>query len=679
MIRNTCFFLLILLTMIFMGCSTSNPVLPGRNQPQSDDTVQAVTDLTGDLYQIWMKGTMVIDPSTPDGIVLIDRLSDWNVNITGLLASACPGGCFRFRILDIVGTVLEIELTLENPTNIQVYDVRLIYENTYGKTVVNPDSYTNMFKPLIIRPFTGFAKQNIDRAFPVGPGAIDTETLFLDFPSSAPANVDYIIVASLPDQTGDPFEINTMVQDGELIPTGGLSEISVYALDHQDDVTSVTVDTSALTGGITNLVPDSIIQYRWIAEITNSEGAPAGSYPCLVTAVSPNQQNVTTYHYFEIAVTSTFEWGSIEEVHLSPEGWYSIDPDLAYDSEGYAHICWTEVENVGYMEWTENIWYSNNTAGYWSAPYEVSDAFQNVNDYIVSPSVIAINNQDKICIIWTQELFNGDRPKLWWNLYDGANWMGQTQMFDLTNQEVMPQLCSSDHFLYLAFRHGYQSPELMFSKWDTTKWTAPVCVNDPIDMVFEIEMSGKSSITAASRGGLFITWTFFDMNPDGKWRVQYDESWDGGVTWGPDMTTICDDPTLPMWDPSIAMDGGGNLYELWRIGYDQIRWDKNTHGGWGTDKILYGKNGGIYPAFDVMPGGYQHVCYINSKAFPVIPLLYIESQDGELWSNPMQISPDEGECEMPSVKVWGGSKVGVTWKQHLEHYSNDILFREKRM
>ena len=37
------------------------------------------------------------------------------------------------------------------------------------------------------------------------------------------------------------------------------------------------------------------------------------------------------------------------------------------------------------------------------------------------------------------------------SFYDGTDWSGQTQMFDLYSMEVQPQLCSADHFFYLAF------------------------------------------------------------------------------------------------------------------------------------------------------------------------------------------------------------------------------------
>ena len=252
-------------------------------------------------------------------------------------------------------------------------------------------------------------------------------------------------------------------------------------------------------------------------------------------------------------------------------------------------------------------------------------------------------------------------------------------MFDLTAMEVMPQLCHSDSFFYLAFRHGHQSPEVLFSKWaETNSWTVPVRINDPIYMLFEIQLDGSSAITAASRGGCFVTWIFYDYNPEGIWRVQYTESWDGGLTWSYDAEGICDE-IVACWEPSIAMDGSGNLYELWKTGMNQIRWDHYMHGGgWGYDNILYDRVGASFPAFDVMTNSHQHVCFVDAKLTPA-PLFYMESDDLLHWIPPVSISPDEGEAEMPSVKVWELSKVGVTWKQHGDSYTNDILYREKNL
>jgi hypothetical protein len=633
------------------------------------------------MNNIWMSGTMLLNSEIGEGEVILERESDWNFNITSFLATACPGGCFSFRIVGIVGTVLEIELTLVNPTSIQVYDVRLIYENLYGKKILNQTSYTDLFKPLHIRPFTAFATEYPNRAFPVGPGGIDHETIFIDFPPGAQAAVNFIIVASFPLNTAEPYEIHHMEQEGTLTPSGGSATISCIVEDHQHDITLVAVDTTPVTGGITILNPDSQTPGRFFDEITNSEGAPIGTYTCIIKAESQNQQNASTYNYIDIVVSQETQWGPIKVVHLSPDNWYSVYPDIGFDSDGYAHIIWMEVANTGYMTWNENIWYSNNIAGDFSSPIELSDAFQNDNDYITSPPAIAINNQDQICVIWDQCMFNGDRAKLWWNYFDGSDWMGQKQMFDLTLNEVQPALCSDDAFFYLAFRHGGLNGDIRFSRYTPGgSWLdPPVIVNDPIDSIYDLQMDGRREIVAASRGGIFITWLMSNVNPDGIWTIRYDQSWDGGTTWGPDYATICDE-YLHVWQPSIAMDASGRLYEVWQLDepdleQGEIRWDKYESGSWGIDQILYSHRGAYFPSISVMPNGFQNVCFCDLKLFPS-PLYYINSEDGVSWSDPFQVSPDEGETESPSIASWEHSRVGITWKQHLDSYSNDILYRE---
>ena len=676
----SCFFIIAIIFMV--GCSKPSPVV--SDIPESAPAlgpIEALSAFSNSMNQLWMSGTMYIKPEIGEGEVIINRGADWNYNITSFLAGACPGGCFRFRIVNIVGTVLEIELTLINPTSLQAYDVRLIYENLYGKKLLNPSSYTDIFKILHVRPFTAFAIEYPDRAFPVGPGATDHETIFIDFPPGSQAAVNFIIAASYPLNTGDPFEINEMRQDGILTPSGGSAELSCMVEDHQQDILSVVIDTSLLTGQGELMIPDPTIPGLQTLTITNSEHAPVGTYSCLIRAKSPNQQDVSTYNYLIAEVTQGIQWEPIEVVHLSPDNWYSVYPDIAFDSQGYAHIIWMEVQNTGYMLWNENIWYSNNKSGDWSAPVELSDAFQNDNDYIVSPPAIAINNQDKICAVWPQCLYNGDRSKLWFNYFDGTSWNGQTQMFDLYMVEVQPALCSDDQFFYLAFRHGGRNGHIMFSRMTppTLSWIEPVIVNDPIDMDLDLQMDGRREIVAACRGGIFITWLMWDINPEGIWRIMRDESWDGGTTWGPDTSDICDE-NLHVWQPSIAMDEGGRLYEVWQLDEPdmekgEIRWDKYDAGSWGTDEILYSHRGAYFPSISVMSNGFQNVCFCDLKLFPS-PLYYINSADGINWTDPFQVSPDEGECESPSIDTWQLSRVGITWKQHLETYSNDILYRE---
>jgi hypothetical protein len=330
------------LLFAYAGCSSSSK-LP--TQPNSPDLPQA--DYSTPETDLLYSGTFEIDIETQT-ITQTDRKSDIVYDITWLLPDKCPGGCFRFTIVGMVGSVLEIELTLENPLTIQAYDLRVEYLNLYGKVVLNPDSYTDFLGSQYwdIHPFTAFAKEIPDRAFPVGPGGIDTEMLFLDCPPGSGSYVNYAITAHLPGMTPEPYEIGDMTQSGELTPDGGSATIRCRVDDHQDDVSNVFLVATPFTGAPVEMLPDAVNPGYWTVDISNTEGAPIGDYIQLIMALSPNPQNVSTYNYVTISVT---EQGMIETIVYCADGpaagrqIYSIDPEGVTTPEQ-----WTQ--DTGFIE-----------------------------------------------------------------------------------------------------------------------------------------------------------------------------------------------------------------------------------------------------------------------------------------------------------------------------------------
>ena len=295
--RHAFFTLMIFLLLVFAGCSSSsnNPT-----QPAAPDLPEAACSFDGTA--LCYQGTFEIDLETQAINQIENRQSDFVYDITGFLPDKCPGGCFRFSIVGVVGTVLEIELTLENPLTIQVYDARVQYLDLFGKTVLNPDSYTDFLGTPItkIYPFTAYAKDVPDRAFPVGPGGIDTETMFLDFPPGAPSAVNYAITAHLPGHTPEPYEVSEMSQSGTLTPTGGSAIIRCKVDDHQDNISGVYMNAIPFTGAPVQLIFNDPL---YEVTISNTAGASEGIYNQLMMALSPNPQNISTYNYVEITVS----------------------------------------------------------------------------------------------------------------------------------------------------------------------------------------------------------------------------------------------------------------------------------------------------------------------------------------------------------------------------------------
>ncbi len=327
--------LLVLLLAIFAGCSSSSslPTQPDNPQIPSTDTQ---TDKLSLLYQ----GTFEIDLETQTISQIENRQSDYVYDITGFLPDKCPGGCFRFSIVGVVGTVLEIELTLENPLTIQVYDARVMYLDLFGKTVLNPASYTDFLGTPItnVYPFSAFTPTDPNRAFPVGPGGMDTVTMFLDFPPGTPSAVNYAITASLPDMTAEPYEISEMAQNGTLTTTGGSAIISCLVYDHQNDISGVYMNAIPFTGSPVQLLFNDPL---WEVEISNTQGAAEGTYNQLIMALSPNGQNISTYNYVQIDVSQVS--GDLvacftadpDEVRMEIDPTVYFDGSCSHDDGGY--------------------------------------------------------------------------------------------------------------------------------------------------------------------------------------------------------------------------------------------------------------------------------------------------------------------------------------------------------
>ena len=198
-----------LLVSIIVGCSSNgekSPILPSGNDtglkneaqnPLDPDSIiyteiqsPLFSDLThnntnDDPSGILYAGILELDAENGSITNSPDREILFNYNITSFLfAGGCPGGCFRYTLNSIVDEIWDIDVTIENPTNFIVYDVRLIFTALGNKTIENSDGYTDLYDPPggpFINPFIAFAKDQVLRSFPIGPGGIDTQNLLLNF------------------------------------------------------------------------------------------------------------------------------------------------------------------------------------------------------------------------------------------------------------------------------------------------------------------------------------------------------------------------------------------------------------------------------------------------------------------------------------------------------------------
>jgi len=223
----------ITILIIAFGCSgnQSEPKIPS----QSDDNQYV------DSSRIMSMGFIEFDPLTSSARVVPERNGDFHFNITSFIKPY-----FHVSILDFKKGVFTVKMTVENPTSIQAWDVRIYFLDLADKKVLNPDGFSDYYTNVVFVPFINFRKEDPDRAFPVGPGGTDSEILILDFNNSTNPNVYYLIECSLNEQLVEPVQIDRPFIKGVFLsnsPMGGA--VIANVLDHQGDAI-VTVDASQI-------------------------------------------------------------------------------------------------------------------------------------------------------------------------------------------------------------------------------------------------------------------------------------------------------------------------------------------------------------------------------------------------------------------------------------------------
>ncbi|MCD6218640.1 exo-alpha-sialidase [bacterium] len=289
--RTSLFIIIISLLVIAAGCSNSgnSTVVPDSvaDMPSMENNSQR-----GDVH-ILASGTMNLDDGT---IEINNRTVSPYMDVTPYV-----GSNFSFHIDNLIPPdILDITLELVNLSGLTVYDVYVVFDDLYGKTVMNPDCYIDIFQPWDINPFIVFRKEHALREFPpMG----DTEQLLLKYPGGNPY-VDFYIIAHLGGNTGGVYAIDTWHVDGVLKPDGGTVDAIVSAHDYQADIGTVVADTSVFTGGITTFTQ---VGYPnpWEASISNTQHAPVGEYTIPVMASSPSSPMYHTYNFFKIHVADS--------------------------------------------------------------------------------------------------------------------------------------------------------------------------------------------------------------------------------------------------------------------------------------------------------------------------------------------------------------------------------------
>lgn len=301
--RKELYIFIAFIILIITGCSNggSIPVMP--SEPDMIGEIPAIgnpSDNQGrELIGLW---TMNLNPENQEAIITPDRILAQHMNVTPYI----PSPIVEVLTFNPMFGLLEVNVTLSNPTLLDGYDVRLIiFTNNNGVMLRNPDNWTNLWDipgGSQINPFKAFAKVAPGRKFSANSSF--AERLQLYMPAGI-TKVNFAIDACFPENCAEPYSIENFGHFKLKDKAGSSTNAWVDVKDWQDDITNVSLYCPAITG-------QPLVEFpvrngnRWNMVLTNETGAPAGDYIGIIVATSGQP----LYDVVKITVSETVvaEW-----------------------------------------------------------------------------------------------------------------------------------------------------------------------------------------------------------------------------------------------------------------------------------------------------------------------------------------------------------------------------------
>jgi len=293
----------VLCLILASGCSGAN----GDSVSPVDSPViqapQKEAQLGRMLWGVWQ---FSYDASSNELTPIPLREAYAHFNVTPFLLPPSCTDCLKTEVnsFDTVTRILDVDITLRNPTLMTGFDVRgILYTNDYGHELTNADDWTGLWDIAggqTINPFKAFATSVLQRLF--APGVKHTVNYLVHIPIPAKYNkIAYAVDASWPENCQEPYAIDNFTQE-KLYATGeGQAMITIDVHDWQDNANKVTLACKAITG------EDYLQLYKaagdtWGTYIKNTAGAPVGEYKARFIATSGGS-GVALYDFVTITVT----------------------------------------------------------------------------------------------------------------------------------------------------------------------------------------------------------------------------------------------------------------------------------------------------------------------------------------------------------------------------------------
>ncbi len=270
----------------------------------------------------------------------------------------------------------------------------------------------------------------------------------------------------------------------------------------------------------------------------------------------------------------------------------SYSPDIAIDGYGNIHMVWYDY-TIGEWGGDGEIMYSKYNAAGWSNATVISDIYGWNDGNSINPS-IAVDGDGNAHVVWEDDTNGewGTDQEIMYSKHTAAGWSNATVISDDGTEwndadSYSPNIAiDGDGNIYVVWYDKTigewgTDQEIMFTKNTATGWETTIISdiygwNDGNSQYPDIVIDGD--------GNVHVVW--YDYT-NGQWGTDAEIMYVNriGTSWS-NATVISDDATgwndAGSYFPSIAIDGDGYVHVVWRDG---------TNGEWGADdEIMYSKN-----------------------------------------------------------------------------------------
>ena len=336
------------LLLIFIGCSST------PQNPISSSDLDAVTDLPiGEISTSETNRTLLgtwsfeLNPCIETIIPHPNReLMGWTQNHLNV-KPYLPAPTFQIISYNPILNIYDVDVTINNNSNYDGYDVRLIIHTTdNGISLVNDDGWTPLWDELggsLINPFKAFATLEPNRKFAAHTS--HTARLQIYLPGGT-GSVKFAIDASYGGNCPEPYLIRNFTQGTLYDVINSETTLSVEVFDWQDnDQDEVSLFCQQIFGW--GWEPfTQVSSTEWQLNIVNRTGAQEGEYLGIIKATSEDLGSLVLYDFVNITIEQgipSTDWNIL--IYMSAD----------YNLQGFDEQTINDLEEAGSKEGCLNI------------------------------------------------------------------------------------------------------------------------------------------------------------------------------------------------------------------------------------------------------------------------------------------------------------------------------------